>query len=138
VFASFFFLILNSDKKKNSIPKIDYYSKVVAKPKSDFENEVIVYLSGIHVSGRKSYILNNCYEGITVDVLPDPKNKFDPEAIKVIESEKLIGFIPSDKTDLIKPIITQKHKATIFEMREEDSYTNPGKIHLTVYLKIEY
>lgn len=103
-----------------------------------FENELTVWVSGVHVPKRKSYILNNLFEGIPVDLIPEPTNKFDANAIKVVESEVLIGYIPADKISIVKPILLNDHYVEISEMEEEESYSKPGTIHLKVYITIYY
>lgn len=121
-------------------PNTQYISEHPPEPtKRDlFENSLVVWVSGVHVPKRKSYILNNLFEGIPVDLIPEPTNKFDTNAIKVVESEVLIGYIPADKADLVHPLLLNDHYVEISEIEEEESYTKPGTIHLKVYITIYY
>ena len=54
-------------------------------------------------------------------LVADPKNEFDPDAIKVIhESGTHVGFIPSDRTDHIRDIIPCYAMCDIEECTDED------------------
>ena len=114
----------------------NYTSKI--QTKSKYENTLRVYLAGTHIATRKKYILNNGWDSMPVELVPEPKNKFDKNAIAVKHEEKLIGYIPEDKTYLVHPILEKEYEAAFDSMEEEESYSKPGEIHLTVYLKINY
>lgn len=104
----------------------------------DYENSMIVYLSGSHIPTRKNYILKNGWDSMPVELEAEPNNKFDKNAIAVKHFDKILGHIPADKTHLVHPILLEDHYARFDSMEEEDSFTNPGEIHLKVYLKIFY
>lgn len=130
-------------KPKSSQKSITLSSKTpISEPKKNTEplynNSLRVFLAGVHIASRKKYILNNGWDSMPVDLEPEPKNKHDKEAIAVKHEGKLIGYIPSDKTHLIHPILSKSYEAQFDSMDEEDSYTNPGETHLTVYLRIDY
>lgn len=104
-----------------------------------YDHSLRVYLAGCHIAKRKNYILKNGWDSMPVEVEQEPGNKFDKDAIVVKHEGTVIGYIPSDKTHVVKPIITQKEYSAQFDsIDEEESYTNPGSIHLTVYLRIDY
>lgn len=113
-----------------------YSSKTQIEPK--YENSLRVYLAGTHIASRKNYILKNGWDTMPVELVPEPKNKFDKNAIAVKHEEKLIGYIPEDKTQMIHPILEKEYEAAFESMEEEESYSKPGEIHLTVYLRINY
>ncbi|MEN9907131.1 MAG: hypothetical protein RLZZ540_272 [Bacteroidota bacterium] len=133
----YFFFRNNSIISKDSV----FYSEIkTVKIDSQpvYNNSLRVFLSGVHVASRKNYILKNGWDTMPVELSSDPGNKHDKYAISVKHEGKLIGYIPSDKTYLVHPILEKPHEARFDSMEEEDSYTNPGSIHLTVYLMIEY
>lgn len=128
---------LNSMQSSPIQPEVRIYTSEI-QTKSKYENSLRVYLAGTHLATRKNYILKNGWDTMPVDLVPEPKNKFDSDAIAVKHEEKLIGYIPQDKTHLIHPILEKEYEAAFESMEEEESYSKLGEIHLTVYLRINY
>lgn len=132
------FFVLRYIYKKEKEDALKSASKPVISKKPVYQFAFNVWLAGTHVASRKNYIINNLYDGAPVKLEHEPTNKHDPDAIKVLFNDTLIGYIPSDKTNLVHPIIQKEHSAIIATIDEEDSYKNPGTVHLTVYLEILY
>lgn len=88
---------------------------------------MIVNVAGInHRTGIKSYV--GKFNGVLV---PDPKNDYDPEAIKVkAEDGKHVGFIPEDLTADVRELIGHpdvtdtkwRHRVSGFIAQREDDY----------------
>lgn len=65
--------------------------------------------------------IKQCVGPAKARLVSDPKNEFDPDAIKVIhESGTHVGFIPSDRTDDIRDIIPCYAMCDIEECTDED------------------
>lgn len=61
-----------------------------------YQQILIMSVAGINYRSN----IDKCIGIGTVRLVPDPKNEFDPKAIKVIhESGIHVGYIPSDRTD---------------------------------------
>lgn len=61
-------------------------------------NKKIIEIKGVHLKYRKSNILENCFEGDLVDLIPEPTNEFDKNAVMVKKHGKLLGYLDSKKT----------------------------------------
>ena len=71
----------------------------------------------------KKYLLDNYMDGDRVyryefsiqrtQLIPDPDNKYDPDAIKVIMDGELIGYVPKTKCQNVKEILGSKTIKTI-------------------------
>lgn len=129
--------------KKEKIITKQYFDTAIQRSKIEkthpnYNKSIRVYLSGSHIASRKKYIIKNGWDSMPVELEAEPNNKYDKNAISVKHEEKLIGHIPSDKTHLVHPILLTDHFAQFDSMLEEDSFSNPGETHLTVYLRIFY
>lgn len=74
-----------------------------------------------------------------VKLVLEPKNKADKNAIMVVVNGRRIGYVPADKTGLVKPMLKKRHKIYIDlhggewrerygEIYEKKSYTYYGDI----------
>lgn len=87
--------------------KQNYYVDNTIQPNNDFisrqkSTEVdinIIELKGVHLKYRKNNILENCYEGDLVDLIPEPSNEFDKNAVMVKKHGKLLGYLDAEKTE---------------------------------------
>ncbi len=101
-------------------------------PKGKYENIEYITLAGVHVPARKTHIRLFCSDGDLVELLPEPKNKFDPDAIRVRRNGRLIGYIPADDCEMVHGIINGDYCASISSItEEEDGY-------LDVEIEISY
>jgi hypothetical protein len=57
----------------------------------------------VAVSGISHYLENarQLKEGDVVDLVPEPENKYDPDAIRIEYHNKLIGYIPKELTEWV-------------------------------------
>jgi hypothetical protein len=97
--------------------------KRIEKERESYTNELELEIAGVHVPTRKSFIKNYCEELDMVELVPEPRNKFDKNAIKVRCNERLIGYIPSSDTQEVNAYL---------------SYKNYDKGYLTAEIIIEY
>lgn len=49
----------------------------------------------------------------SVKLVPEPKNKVDKNAIMVVVNGRKIGYVPQDKTSLVKDMMKHRHKLFI-------------------------
>lgn len=90
--------------------------------KTDKENVLHFDVAGCFVKGRKSHLLNNCSIGDEVTLVPEPKNKFDSNAIRIRCNGKLIGYIRADETDIVHDILENDYYAYLTFIDDFDGY----------------
>jgi HIRAN domain len=79
-------------------------------------------LKGVHIPARKR-ILNDCVTFDEVELKKDPKNEYDPNAIKVTCGNRLIGYVPAEETEKVHEIIANHHFAFIYrKTRSSEDY----------------
>lgn len=49
------------------------------------------------------------YDWCDIELIPEPDNKHDPNAIKVVSDFGMLGYIPANETKKIKEIIEKEH-----------------------------
>lgn len=58
---------------------------------------------------------------LTADLIPEPDNKYDPNAIRVYVKGKHIGYVPQKKTVKVKSILPTVYEIDAYvELNEED------------------
>lgn len=86
---------------------------------SIYDNLRILKIAGInHRQGINSYIGR-----VECALVPEPTNKYDPEAIKIVaEDNHHLGYIPSDQTDFVRSLAANEfpYLCTAFISQEED------------------
>jgi hypothetical protein len=115
--------------------KLDYFLEqcedYVPVEQSLYTNTITFEVAGVHVAGRKSYIRYNCNAEDNVDLVPEPRNRYDKNAIKIKHSNKLIGYVPAHENEEVAQIITQPHNAFISVIDDDGSF-------LDVEITVEY
>ena len=115
--------VINFRKEK---PKdIQNIADIVESVKDYKENKTNDYtfdLTGVHIASRKTYILNNCEIGDEVELIPEPTNEYDSNAIIVKHNNKTIGYVPAVETSEIKPMISNNYFAVITFIDDFDGF----------------
>lgn len=125
VFIVLFALFSNNNTKK---PPEDLYTKSLIHPvkveTSTVENTLFFEVTGVHISNRKNHLINNCSEYDQVELIPEPNNEYDSDAIKIKCNGKLIGYIKSDETELVHDILKLNYNAYISTLDYDGGYIN--------------
>lgn len=80
-------------------------------------------VKGLHmVSYQKR--LAKCTATDVVTLEPEPENKYDSNAIKVMTDVGLIGYVPAEKTDYVGHLISNDHDAFIGDITDDNGYVN--------------
>lgn len=113
---------------KGYITKEDYYWRISIEDKQVEDENLIEYtdklyfeLKGVHVSAYRKKI-KNCVIYEKVQLIKDPNNKYDKNAIKVIAVNGIIGHVPAEETELLQTIISGDHKAFIEDITNYNDY----------------
>jgi TM2 domain-containing membrane protein YozV len=127
-------------KFNNSVKEAKKVVESISKPEKNYSFSNNFYVAGTQIVKRKNYILKNCYEGMPVKLVPEPTNKVDPNAIAVKDDyDETLGYISADKTSAVKKLLESlSYKVSIDEYIIEDSYSNPGKEHVKLYIRVDY
>ena len=102
-----------------------------------YDNLRIFKIAGINYCDRINRYRGQCMCAL----VPDPKNEFDPNAIKIVaEDGHKIGFIPSNQTDFVRSLTGEQFPyrctAQIQELEDGDDRTFfDGKIYIKRYEK---
>ena len=97
----------------------------------NFENENEYEVTGVHITNRKKYIIENCTEYDEVVVFHEKKNKYSDKAVAVKHLDKIIGYISESENEEVIEIIQKKYEAKITDIDYDSSY-------LSVKIVIEY
>jgi hypothetical protein len=118
------------DKKINSnkylLESIEAETKA---KKASFNNAAIFEVTGVHIAYRKKRIRNTCEINDRIFLQPEPYNKFDKDAIKVENYDGKLGYIKSDETDEVHPLIKDDYYSYISMI---DDYDNYLRLEITV------
>lgn len=96
----------------------------------DYTGHYSFNVKGVHLQDFLYPVLNHCKVLDLITLVPEPENKFDSDAIMVMNSNWHIGYVPAEETFEIHQIIKKEHIAYI-ETRDIDGYIN-------VSIKIRY
>ena len=101
---------------------------------SIYDNLRILKIAGInHRQGINRYIGR-----VECALVPEPQNEYDPNAIKVVASDRHhLGYIPSDMTDFVRSIAGEEFpmRCTCFIDEVEDEYDGHKFYVGYVYIK---
>lgn len=64
-------------------------------------------LAGTHVPKIKKFFDNEAFGYMMVDIVPEPKNKFDANAIAVMYDNKVVGYVPKSHQKGVKKLLDQ-------------------------------
>lgn len=85
-----------------------------------FTYEKSRYLMDFHIAGFAYYdgldVIEELTLGKSVQLVCEPDNPYDPEAVAIYYEDKKIGYVPKDKNDLLSKLLYFGH-ANIFEAR---------------------
>lgn len=115
-------LIENKTKKTYYIEEKPYVFK--DEQKITNPNKKIIEIKGVHLVHRRKNILENCFEGDLVDLVPEPTNEYDKNAVMVKKFGKLLGYLDAKKTKLYHRNSHRFKEAKIFtiDYNEETDY----------------
>ena len=122
---------INEDPPRTADDIINEIRQQRDEERAAYKNSATFEVTGVHIPARKSFIKNYCDEDDWVELVPEPSNKFDKNAIKVRCNNKLIGYVASIDTLEVKEIIKNPHYAYISNKLDLDNY-------ITVDITIEY
>lgn len=78
------------------------------------------HLMDFHIAGFGYYdgldVIDELALGVRVDLVVEPDNPYDPEAIAIYYHDKKIGYVPKDRNSLISKFLFFGH-SEIFEAR---------------------
>lgn len=78
------------------------------------------------------------YETSSVELIPEPENEHDPNAIKVLVNGIKIGYVPKELTSFARDIIDSPNylgaKVTIFGERDEEDDNDNIDLWASIYL----
>jgi|SRR5690606_12682447 len=92
-----------------------------AEETSDYDF-ITFQVTGVHIANRKSYILNYCEEYSYINFVKEPRNKVDPNAIKIMHENKLIGYVPAYMTSEIHELWDRQMPGIITSIDYDGSF----------------
>lgn len=82
------------------------------------------------------------YETSSVELIPEPENEHDPNAIKVLVNGIKIGYVPKELTSFARDIIDSPNylgaKVTIFGERDEEDDNDNIDLWASIYLTSQF
>jgi len=96
--------------------------KLPVDPEPDYENRKSFEITGVHIEGRKKYIINYCSIFDEIELIHEPNNKFSKRAIVVKHNGRKIGYIPEYDVEEVHEIIKRPYEANIDEINYYSSY----------------
>lgn len=126
------YVIKNSASKE--LPKVDCFTEVEKQYESNnlkFENEKTYFITGLHVDGRKDFILKNLSLDSEVKLIHEKNNSYDSDAIMVKCGSKIIGYIKSEDCLEIHEFLDKVQLVTISNI--ELDYLNFLEVSINVF-----
>lgn len=125
-----------NDKSLYGTLNKDYYLGILVKSKVDSYNveslessidEEFKFITSFKIAGafisyRKENLIFNVEEGSGVVLKREPNNKFDPNAIAVMQNKSLLGYVPKHETEFISEIMKFNHVAKIADIIYIDDF----------------
>jgi hypothetical protein len=99
------------------------------------------HLIDFHIAGFTYYdgleVINELHLGTRVDLVGEPDNPYDPEAIKVMYHDKKLGYVPKDRNSQMSTFLYYGH-GDIFEAQIQlvNTETHPER-QFRVVVKIK-
>ena len=72
-----------------------------------FKNHFHTYVAGIKHHRKAFYALDLEQREHSLELIEDPENKHDPNAIKVVVDGKHIGYVPKEKTAKVRKFLSK-------------------------------
>lgn len=85
-----------------------------------FEYKKTFPIAGITFNNRLDYIINKCFVGDEVELVPEPDNVYDSNAIAIKHKGKTIGYVPKLETYEIEEYIFNGYIAQISDIIKSD------------------
>ena len=85
-----------------------------------FSSHFHTYVAGIKHHKTNFYNLDLSQREHKLELIPEPTNKHDPNAIKVIVDGKHIGYVPANKCAKVHKILTKRITEQCFICEEDD------------------
>lgn len=113
------------DASKKLLTKIRDEKKDEADSKDiEYKNERLFTITGIHVGGRKNYILDYLTDFDEINLKHEKNNAYSDKAIVVKHGKKKIGYIPEKEVERIHKILVKPHIARIYEIDEQENFVS--------------
>jgi hypothetical protein len=113
------------DSSKALLSKIRDERKSEADSKdTKFKNERLFTITGIHVGGRKNYILDYLSDFDEINLKHEINNKYSDRAIVVKHGKKKIGYIPEQEVEKMHKLLIKPHVARIYEIKENGNFVS--------------
>lgn len=115
-------------KKENflwniSLEEYDFIQDEIEK----YSNNYVFEVKGLQ-EDRYRKPLKGCIIYDELQLIPEPQNRFDKNAIKIKSPEGLIGYVPAQETEEIKKILNQNHKVYLKEVSEFGEFIDDSVI----------
>lgn len=52
------------------------------------------FIAGVQHREGYQQVMSHLMEGADLDLVPEPANKFDPNAIRIMHEDKMLGYVP--------------------------------------------
>ncbi|MBR2555101.1 MAG: HIRAN domain-containing protein [Aeriscardovia sp.] len=99
-----------------------------------FKSHFHTYVAGIKHHRKAFYALDLEQREHSLELIEEPENKHDPNAIKVIVDGQHIGYVPAKKCEKVKKILTKTITETRFVHEEneidDDNIDFVNEIHI--------
>ncbi len=109
-------------------------------PNDDEHNEKIdgfIYvadfeITGIHVSNRFDYLVNECEIGEEFSLIEDDLNKYDSHAVKIVHRRRTVGYISSVDNKFVRKVMKYGYIAKFIDYDEQAGYHSA---YISLYVK---
>ncbi|MGN6602203.1 MAG: HIRAN domain-containing protein [Ginsengibacter sp.] len=88
-------------------------------------------VKGLQIASYRTH-LSNCQVGDEVELLAEPTNSYDSNAIKVICNKQLIGYVPKEKTKNVSKICLGENYAQIAHIYQNETF---AECFVAIYFK---
>ncbi len=132
------------DKFASNFISREYYLALVEKCEKRDINEIPVliedfqlhkssFLQGVHVDEIKEKLIFEVHENDTVELVAEPENAFDENAIRVDWKGSKIGYIPSGSAYDYHKYLKSEYKAFVYDIR----YSNYDRIDCIISFYVQ-
>ncbi|AZB21932.1 hypothetical protein EG338_07560 [Kaistella haifensis] len=111
--------LFSNDDEHNE--KIDGFIYV-----ADFE------ITGIHISDRFDYLVNECEIGEVLSLIEDDLNRYDSHAVKIMHRRKTVGYISSSDNKFVRKVMKYGYIAKFIDYDEQDDYCSA---YISLYVR---
>lgn len=121
-------------------PSIGPFRRDVEKRIDDNQfNKIFSFeLTSTHLPKSRKFFKNEAFEYLLVDVIPEPKNKFDTGAISVQYDGVIIGYVPKTHQKGVKKVTEQINSFSYIKSINYRYDANKDYEYLDVKIDIPY